>query len=114
MRHQEPPNGGIPSLRGSQVIGVSRTRLAILRGTHLAVLWAVAVAQPIFDLVGRNAEFFVARGNRPADIVLLTVGLIVVPPLALWSVELAAGAAAPALAEALHRLFVGALVAVLA
>jgi hypothetical protein len=93
---------------------VTRTRLAILRGTHLAVLWAVAVAQPIFDLVGRNAEFFVARGNRPVDIVLLTVGLTVVPPLALWSVELAVGAVAPALEEALHRLFVGALVALLA
>lgn len=113
-RHQEAANGGIPSQRRSQVTDVTRTRLAIVRGTHLAVLWAVAVAQPTFDLVGRNAEFFVARGNRPVDIVLLTLGLIVVPPLALWSVELAAGAVAPGLAEALHRLFVGVLVAVLA
>ena len=93
---------------------MTRIRPALLRGIHLAVLWAVAGAQPIFDLVGRNAEFFVARGNRPVDIVVLTVGLVVVPPAALWCVELAAGALAPDLGEALHRLFVGGLVALLA
>ena len=32
-------------------------------GLRLAALWAFAVAQPLFDLLGRNAEFFVARGS---------------------------------------------------
>ena len=29
---------------------------------HIAVLWALAVAQPLFDLLGRNPEFFATRG----------------------------------------------------
>ena len=33
-------------------------RLAAL---HLVALWSIAVAQPIFDVVGRNPEFFVAH-----------------------------------------------------
>ena len=30
---------------------------------HLGGLWALAFAQPLFDLLGRNAQFFVARGS---------------------------------------------------
>ena len=41
-------------------------RLAAL---HLVALWSVAVAQPIFDVVGRNPEFFVAHATRPANLV---------------------------------------------
>src|SRR5439155_12988749 len=36
-----------------------RLRTAAL---HLLVLWAFAVAQPLFDLLGKNGEFFAARG----------------------------------------------------
>jgi hypothetical protein len=30
---------------------------------HLFVLWSFAVAQPLYDLIGGNAEFLVARGE---------------------------------------------------
>ena len=42
---------------------VADARLAAL---HVAGLWSLAVAQPIFDLVGRSPEFFVAHDTRPS------------------------------------------------
>ncbi len=38
-----------------------------------AVLFVLAVAQPLLDLLGRNAEFFLARATPPVDIVLLAL-----------------------------------------
>jgi Sulfatase len=49
---------------------------------HLGGLWALAFAQPLFDLLGRNAQFFVARGSTAGDILLLAFGYALVPPLA--------------------------------
>lgn len=45
---------------------------------HIAGLWAVAVAQPLYDVVSRSPEFFVAHDARPMDLValVLTLGLI--------------------------------------
>lgn len=45
------------------------------------VLFVFAVAQPLLDLLGRNAEFFLARAAPQIDIVLLAVLLAVVIPL---------------------------------
>jgi hypothetical protein len=48
---------------------------------HLGGLWALAFAQPLFDLLGRNAQFFVARGSTTGDILLLAFAYALVPPL---------------------------------
>jgi len=48
---------------------------------HLGGLWALAFAQPLFDLLGRNAQFFVARGSATADILALAFGYALLPPL---------------------------------
>ena len=49
-----------------------------LEALHLAGLWTVAVAQPLFDLLGRSPEFFVAHDTRAGDlfglVVLLCLG----------------------------------------
>ena len=45
---------------------------------HVAGLWAVAVAQPLYDLLGRSPEFFVAHDARPGDV----LGLVLVLGLA--------------------------------
>ncbi len=37
----------------------------------VVVLFVLAVAQPLLDLLGRNAEFFLARSAPPIDIILL-------------------------------------------
>ena len=81
---------------------------------HLAVLWAFAVAQPLLDDLARNAEFFVARDDTSADIVILALVLVLVPPLALTAVELVASLVWPPLGRALHVVFVGVLGAAVA
>lgn len=45
-------------------------------------LFALAVSQPLLDLLGRNAEFFLARGAPPLDIVLVGLVVAVAIPLA--------------------------------
>src|SRR5215213_8732593 len=71
-------------------------------GAHLAVLSAFALAQPIFGLLGRNADFFVVRRSTGWDVVAFALIVMVVPPLILLAVELAAGLVHPAAARAVH------------
>jgi hypothetical protein len=59
----------------SGAIGFRRAAL------HLGGLWALAFAQPLLDLLGRNAEFFVARANTTGDIMVLAFGYTLLPPL---------------------------------
>jgi len=47
----------------------------------IVVVFVLAVAQPLLDLLGRNAEFFLARSAPPMDIVLLAVLLTFGIPL---------------------------------
>ena len=63
-------------------------RLAAL---HLAGLSALAIAQPLFDLLSRNVEFFAVRGSTRWDVVLFAVGVVVLPPLLLLGLEALAG-----------------------
>jgi hypothetical protein len=60
-----------------------------LAGLHLLVLWSFAVAQPLFDLLGKNGEFFAARGSTHRDVVLFALVLVFVPPALLLLLELA-------------------------
>ena len=50
-------------------------------GLHVAVLSAFAGTQPLLDLLGRNATFFVARRSERVDIIVLALLLAVVAPL---------------------------------
>ncbi len=78
------------------------------------MLWAFAVAQPLFDLLSDNPEFFAIRGSEPVDIVVFAVGLVIVPPLVLTIVEAIAALADRRLQAGLHLVFVAALVAAIA
>jgi hypothetical protein len=53
----------------------------LMMGVHLAALWALAYVQPLFDLLGKNAAFFVARDNTPGDIWIFTLGFTLGPPI---------------------------------
>ena len=55
---------------------------------HLGVLWSFAVAKPLFDVLDGSPEFFVARENTSADIILFAVALTLVPPTVLILAEL--------------------------
>ena len=48
-----------------------------LEALHVAGLWAMAVVQPLFDLLGSNPEFLVAHNTRPTDLpgLLIALGL---------------------------------------
>ncbi|HKH17863.1 MAG TPA: sulfatase-like hydrolase/transferase [Solirubrobacteraceae bacterium] len=64
---------------------------------HLGGIWALAFAQPLLDLLGRNAQFFVARGSTTGDILLLAFGYVLVPPLVGAGIVWGLGSIRPAL-----------------
>lgn len=59
----------------------------LLAAAHLAALWALAFAQPLFDLLGRNTAFFVARGNTAGEILAFALIFTLGPFLVAWLVE---------------------------
>jgi len=83
-------------------------------GLHLLVLWNFAVAQPLFDLFSRTAEFFVLRQSPALDVVLFAVLLSIVVPalgvLIVWGIR----AVDAGLSVGLHVLLIGGLSAMLA
>jgi hypothetical protein len=81
---------------------------------NLAVLWTFAVAQPLFDLLKDNPEFFAARGSSGFDIVSFSVLLVVLPPAILLGIELLLGLLRPEVRQGAHIAFLGALVALIA
>ena len=81
---------------------------------ELAVLWTFAVAQPLFDLLKDNPEFFAARGSSGPDVISFAVLLVVVPPLLLLAVELLIGLAGARARRGVHLLFLALLVALIA
>jgi hypothetical protein len=91
---------------------VTRRELA-RNGAQLAGLWAVAVAQPLFDLM-KSGEPFVIAGWRGGDIVVFAVLAMFLVPGLLLAVEAIAGRIRPRLGETAHVLFLAALAAVLA
>src|SRR4051794_23311972 len=64
---------------------VQKTRYAhredLSNGLHVLVFWNFAIAQPLYDLLGGNAEFFVAHRIGPTGIVMLVLTLSGVVPL---------------------------------
>jgi hypothetical protein len=81
---------------------------------NLAVLWTFAVAQPLFDLLKDNPEFFAARGSSGFDIISFSVLLVVLPPALLLAIELLLGLIRPELRTGAHVVFLAALAALIA
>ena len=57
---------------------------------HVASLWCIAVAQPLFEVLRSSPEFFVAHDTRPAELLGLVLLLCLAAPaacaIALWSI----------------------------
>ncbi len=53
----------------------------LMSGLHLAALWALAIVQPLLNLLGNNPDFFVARDNTSSQIVVFVLLLAILPPL---------------------------------
>lgn len=75
-------------------------------GAHLAVLSAFALAQPLFNLLSDNPEFFAARGSSAFDIISFSVLLVLVPPAVLLLLELLVGLASERARDVLHLVLV--------
>jgi hypothetical protein len=90
----------------------ARLREPAVRGAQLFAASGFAFAQPLFDILGKNAEFFAVRGSTPGDIVLFAIVVTFVPALALLAVELLAGLVSSTAATVLHHVLLGLLGAV--
>lgn len=73
-----------------------------LAAAHLGAIWALAFAQPLFDLLGRNTGFFVARGNSAGQILAFALIFTLAPILVVWLVEEVLERLAPRLRWGLH------------
>ena len=58
------------------------------RALHLLALFQVAIAYPVYDLLSRNPEFFVARQSQAGDIWFVALALSFVLPLGLFGLQL--------------------------
>ncbi len=90
---------------------MSRKRDVLVDGAHLFALSNLAVAQPLYDLLGRNAEFFVARRSDPVDVLFLSVGLSLLIPAIFLLTEGLAGLLGHRVRRSVHYFWIGALVA---
>ncbi|HYI36839.1 MAG TPA: hypothetical protein VEX39_09560, partial [Thermoleophilaceae bacterium] len=73
---------------------------------HLAVLTAFALGQPLFDLLGKNPEFFAARGSTAGDIVTFALLVVVGPPLIGVLIEFLVGLASKPARQVVHLAFI--------
>ncbi len=80
----------------------------------LAVLWTFAVAQPLFDLLKDNPEFFAARGSSGFDVISFSVMLVVLPPALGVAIELLVGLAGARARQVAHLVLIAGLVALIA
>lgn len=62
------------------------SRIVLVELAAIVVAWNFAIAQPLLDLLGRNAEFFVARDSERHDIWLFAVGVTLVAPALIGAV----------------------------
>ena len=78
---------------------------------HLAVLTAFALGQPLFDLLGKNPEFFAARGSSGGDIIAFALLVVVGPPLIGVLIEFLVGLASKPARQVVHLVFIALLTA---
>ncbi|HEX2134461.1 MAG TPA: sulfatase-like hydrolase/transferase [Microvirga sp.] len=86
----------------------ARQRFA-LDALHVFALCGFAVAQPVYDLIGQNAEFFVAHRLGPAGILAFVAALSLGLPALLVLVEALALRLGPAVQRIVHVVLVFAL-----
>ena len=81
---------------------------------ELFALTGLVIAQPLLDVLGRSPDFFLFREADSRDIALLAVAITVVPPLALWALELLAGLCGRRAQRGVHLVLVAGLLGLIA
>jgi hypothetical protein len=94
-------------------VAPARTPEIFVAWLHLAVLWSLAISQPLFDVLSDSADFFVARGNTRTDILVFAFGVTLIPPTVLVGIE-TVFVRWSQVHRAVHCVFIGGLVAALA
>ena len=64
-------------------------RLHLWALVELFVLSGFAIAQPLLDVTGKSPDFFLFRRADRLDIIALVLGVILLPALCIWGVEVA-------------------------
>jgi hypothetical protein len=100
------------SITPSRAKAARRFREPAVRGAQLLAASGFALAQPLFDILGRNAEFFAVRGSKPSDIVLFALIVTFAPALVLLAIEVAVELVTRRDAAVLHHVFLAGLGAV--
>lgn len=85
-----------------------------IEGLHVAALAVLAFAQPLFDVLGRNGEFFIASRTSPLELLLLVGVFVVAVPAALVLVETTAGLIGAGVRRGAHLAIVAGLLAIIA
>src|SRR5262245_8275375 len=102
----------VAGARVSRIASRRRLRVDAVRGAHLLAVSGFALARPLFDLLGKNAEFFAVRGSTAGDIVLFGLVVTFVPALVLLSLEVLVGPVTETAAAVLHSVFLASRAAV--
>jgi hypothetical protein len=69
----------------------SKTLALPLRGLHLGVLYALAVSQPLLNLLGNNADFFTSRQLTSGKVLWFALVVALGIPLVLYALDTIAG-----------------------
>lgn len=79
------------------------------RALHLGALVQIAVAYPLYDLLSRFPEFFVARQSRPADIAMLVLALGIGLPTVVFGLQAFLSRINQRLGRSLHLILIASL-----
>jgi hypothetical protein len=100
--------------RVRETLSGASLRELLLGAAHLGALWAFAFVQPLLDLLGKNADFWVARSNTPGDILIFSIGFTLLPLLVALAVEAVVKIVSEQAYRVLHLVLVALLFAVFA
>lgn len=80
---------------------------------HLSILVLLAIAQPLLSVLSHSPEFFIVRGNRPIDVVMLVIFVCALLPAAVALIEILCSLISPTLQKAVHIILMFVLLAIL-
>jgi Sulfatase len=69
---------------------------------ELFVLCGFAIAQPLLEVTGKSPDFFLFRRAGRIDIVLLVAGVVLLPALGIWALEVVVGLVSETVRRFLH------------
>lgn len=89
-----------------------RPQESLWRFVRLVGLCAVSIAQPLFDVLGAGADFFVAHGSMPGEILLFVAAVYLGLPAGLFFFTLVVGVLGEAAAALARACLAGVLIGV--